>query len=68
MSELYVSPAVVGAADSAEPVDAEWAAAAAVAAVLGLALAVVVYICTVCEARSFNACYNAVVDYWTQGC
>jgi len=68
MSETYVSPAVVGAVSLSEPVDAEWAAAGAVAAVLGIALAVVIYICSVCEARSFNACYDAVVNYWTEGC
>jgi hypothetical protein len=48
--------------------EAEWAVAAVVAAVLGIAVAVVIYICSVCQARSFNACVNAVKNYWTRGC
>jgi hypothetical protein len=48
--------------------EAEVAVAALVAAFLGLALAVVIYICSVCQARSFNACVNAVVNFWTTGC
>jgi hypothetical protein len=48
--------------------EAEWAAAALVAAVLGIAVTVVVYICSVCNARSYNACLRAVQRYWTKGC
>jgi ABC-type methionine transport system permease subunit len=48
--------------------EAEVAVAALVAAFLGLALAVVIYICSVCQARSFNACVDAVVSFWTTGC
>lgn len=48
--------------------EAEVAVAALVAAVLGIAVAVVIYICSVCQARSYNACLNAVKNYWTRGC
>ncbi len=48
--------------------EAEWAAAAAVAATLGVALAIVIYICTVCNARSYNACLRAVQSWWGAGC
>jgi len=48
--------------------EAEWGVAALVAAVLGIAVAIVIYICSVCQARSYNACLNAVKNYWTRGC
>ena len=48
--------------------DAEWAVAGAVAGLLGVALSVVIFICAVCNARSFNACMNAVVNWWGSGC
>ena len=48
--------------------EAEWAVAAVVAAVLGIAVAVVIYICSVCQARSYSACVSAVKNYWTRGC
>ena len=67
MSETYVAPRLAGGGDVAV-IDAEWAAAAAVAAILGLSVAVVAYICTVCEARSFSACYHAVIAYFGDGC
>lgn len=51
-----------------EETEAEWAAAGLVAAVLGMALAVVIYICSVCSARSFDACMHAVQNYWGSGC
>jgi hypothetical protein len=49
-------------------IDDEWAVAAAVAALLGVPLAVVTYICSVCDARSFSACVDAVKNYFTSGC
>ncbi len=49
-------------------IEADWAVVGAVAAVLGLALAIVAYICGVCGARSFGSCYSAVISYWGQGC
>lgn len=48
--------------------DAEWAVAGAVAAILGLAVGVVIFICSVCAARSFGACMDAVVNWWGAGC
>jgi hypothetical protein len=49
-------------------IDDEWAVAAAVAAILGLPVAVVAYICSVCNARSFSACLDAVKHYFGNGC
>ena len=68
MSEIYVAPRLAADGGGVTVVDAEWAAAILVATVLGIAVAVVVYICTVCDARSFNACYNAVKAYFGNGC
>jgi hypothetical protein len=51
-----------------EGVDSEWAVAGAVAGILGVGLGVVIFICSVCAARSFNACMNAVVNWWGSGC
>lgn len=61
------APKLLGAETDA-PVEADWAIAAAVAAILGIAVAIVLYICSVCQARSFSACYDAVINYWTRGC
>jgi hypothetical protein len=55
-------------ADAREGVDADWAVAGAVAGILGLGVGVVIFICSVCQARSFNACMNAVVNWWGAGC
>lgn len=49
-------------------IEADWAIAGAVAAILGLGTAVVIYICSVCQARSFTSCYWAVINYWGWGC
>jgi hypothetical protein len=49
-------------------IDDEWAVAAAVATLLGLPVAVVAYICSVCDARSFTACVDAVKNYFGNGC
>lgn len=51
-----------------EETEAEWAVFAAVAAIIGVPLAIVIYICSVCEARSFDACMDAVWNYWGSGC
>ncbi|MCH6471011.1 hypothetical protein [Sinomonas terrae] len=47
---------------------ADWAIIGAVAGLFGLGLGVVAYICGVCQARSFNACVDAVRNYWGSGC
>jgi hypothetical protein len=56
------------AVEEPEPAEADWAIAAAVAAILGIAVAVVAYICSVCNARSVNACVDAVRRYFGAGC
>ncbi|WP_434513106.1 hypothetical protein [Clavibacter nebraskensis] len=61
------SPALLDE-DAEAAVEADWGIVAAVAALLGLAIAVVAYICSVCEARSFDACRDAVVNYFGGGC
>jgi hypothetical protein len=55
-------------ADARDGADAEWAVAGAVAGILGLAVGVVIFICSVCAARSFGACMDAVVNWWGAGC
>ncbi|WP_144761732.1 hypothetical protein [Curtobacterium sp. 9128] len=52
----------------APPREANWAIAAAVAAILGLAVGVVAHICSVCDARSVGACIDAVQKYFGSGC
>lgn len=54
--------------EEGENVENDWAAAGAVAGVLAIGLAIVVYICSVCQARSFHACMSAVRNYWGRGC
>ena len=61
------NPRLLADADES-PIEADWAIAGAVAAILAIAVAIVIYICSVCQARSFTACYRAVVNYWTRGC
>lgn len=61
------APQLVGAPHAGEE-HAEWGVAAAVAALLGVPLAIVIFICSVCTAQSFQACVDAVVSYWTTGC
>ena len=52
-----------------EQVDDQWAIAAAVAGFLGVGIALVAYICTVCNARSFWSCVGAVHAYFSRrGC
>ncbi|GAA3745753.1 hypothetical protein GCM10022239_21700 [Leifsonia bigeumensis] len=67
MSSAAFVPAIM-TSDGLDETQAEVAIAALVAAFLGLALAVVIYICSVCQARSFQACVDAVISYWTTGC
>lgn len=55
-------------ADARDLQEGEWAVFGAVAAVLGIAVSVVAYICGVCGARSFWACMSAVRNYWGAGC
>jgi hypothetical protein len=68
MSATYLAPRMTDDVTELDAVDSEWAFAALVAALLGIAVAVVIYICTVCDARSFNSCYHAVKDYFNGGC
>lgn len=53
---------------SREDYQSQWAVAAAVAAVLGLPLAFVLYVCSTCQARSYDACVTAVKRWWGPGC
>lgn len=71
LEEAFAAPAFTPTLlvdDESQNVEADWAVAAAVAAILGLLLAVVIYICSVCQARSFSACYRAVINFWGRGC
>ncbi|HOF64435.1 MAG TPA: hypothetical protein PLL54_09040 [Dermatophilaceae bacterium] len=61
------APTITGM-DRRDEAEAEWSVAGAVAAFLGIAVGVVIYICSVCQARSFWSCVNAVRNYWTRGC
>lgn len=54
--------------DTDTTVEADWVIVGAVAAILGLALGIVAYICSVCGARSVSSCYYAVISYWGRGC
>jgi len=63
----WTAPALICEA-SRDETEADVAVWALVAAFLGIALAIVIYICSVCNARSFNACVNAVRNYWWRGC
>lgn len=54
--------------ESRSDLQADAAVVGAVAAVTGVALGVVIYICSVCSARSFSSCLRAVRNYWTSGC
>jgi H+/Cl- antiporter ClcA len=71
MVHSYAAPAVLS---TPTPADAEnewvvaFAIAAAVAAILALPLAVVIFICSVCQATSFWACYWDVINWWGSGC
>ncbi len=64
---MFEAPGLLNA-DRREESGAEWAIAAAVAAIVGIAVAIVLYICSVCQARSFNGCMIAIRKYWTTGC
>lgn len=66
MSQSYATPEIVLSAEALT--EDEWAIAAAVAAFLGIGVAVVAYICSVCGARSFWSCVSAVRNYWGRGC
>lgn len=71
LEEAYAAPAftpTLMVEEETAPVEADWAIVAAVAAILAVAVAIVLYICGVCQARSFNACYRAVINYWGRGC
>lgn len=68
MSMAYAAPRLARPEAPAVATESQWAVAAAVAAFLGIAVAVVIYICSVCDARSFWACVNAVENYWGPGC
>lgn len=67
----YTAPLVL-AGDRRDEDQAEWAIAgvviAAVSLATGVSLGVVAYICSVCQARSFDACVRAVQNYFGAGC
>ena len=71
MVNAYAAPRLLFAPTPAD-VDNEFVAAAAivaaVAAILAIPLAVVLFICSVCQARSFWACYWDVINWWGWGC
>ncbi len=67
MVNAYAAPRLLYAPTPAD-VDNEWVVAAAVAAILALPLAVVIFICSVCGARSFWDCYWDVINWWGPGC
>ncbi len=50
------------------PAEVDWAIAAVVVGIIAIAIAVIAYICTVCNARSVQACVNAVRRYFSGGC
>ena len=67
MTSVAFIPTVFGP-EAQEETRAEAAVAGVVAAFLGIALAVVIFICSVCSAKSFSACVHAVGTWWTTGC
>jgi hypothetical protein len=67
MSTITFAPTVAGP-EAGEETRAEAAVAGLVAAFLGIGLAVVIFICSVCSAKSFGACLHAVQVWWTTGC
>ncbi len=68
MVAAYEAPRILALPDRVAVVDNEVAVAALVAAILAIPLAVVIFICSVCSARSFWACYWAVINWWGPGC
>lgn len=67
MSVTYAVPSVELVRAGSIDVDDEWAIAGVVAAYLGIAVGVVAYICSVCNARSFWSCVSAVRAYFSRG-
>lgn len=67
MSSVAFAPALL-TSETFEETKAEVAVWALVAAFLGIGVGVVIYICSVCQARSFNSCVRAVQTFWTSGC
>ncbi len=67
MSTLTFTPTVSGP-EAVEETRAEAAVAGLVAAFLGIALGIVIFICSVCNAKSFSACVHSVAVWWTTGC
>lgn len=61
-------PTVLAVPAQSSTYESQWAVFAAVAALLGLPIAVVAYICGTCQARSFSACVSAVRKYFGPGC
>jgi hypothetical protein len=71
MVAVYRAPLVVSSSKGPRAVDSEWpivlAVAAVVAAILGIAVAVVLAVCTFCGTLgSINACYNTML-HWLRG-
>lgn len=67
----YVAPEVMSTEGRNED-QAEWVLAgviiAAAAIIVGCAFAWAAYVCSVCGARSLNACVNDLHSWWGAGC
>ena len=67
MVNAYAAPRLVSLPSSPAAVENEWAIAAFVAAILGIALAVVLAVCAFCGTLgSWWSCYHTMVS-WIQG-
>ena len=71
MVDAYRAPLIVSASKGPGAVDSEWpivlGVAAVVAAILGIAVAVVLAVCNFCGTLgSINACYNTMI-HWLGG-
>jgi hypothetical protein len=66
------SPPEILSGESRDEAQAEWVIAgvviAAAALVVGVALSIAIFVCSVCVARSFNACVYDLRHYWGRGC
>jgi hypothetical protein len=70
-SSSYEPPTVLTAGSRNED-QAEWVLAgviiAAAAVIVGVSVAWATYVCSVCQARSLNACVNDLRRWWGAGC
>jgi hypothetical protein len=69
--ESYEAPQLISG-DGREEAQAEWpvvlAAIGILVAILGIAAAIILTICSICGARSLNACVWDVRHWWGAGC